>query len=140
MEARGLAIITSSGTLVTLLLALAAVVTSVEEFRPSNATRWLFAVSALFFVGAAGLGIYCNAPTKYVDFEAASLRSLLDPQDWSTPGPDAERQVAEARIEVLADMRSRTERKAAALAWGAGIQVVGIVFLTLATAGILIGG
>ena len=140
MEARGLAVITSSGTLVTLILALAAVVTSLNDFRPSGASRWLFALSALLIVGAAGLGVYCNSPTKYLDFDTASLRSLIDPHEWSTPGPDAARQVAESRISILADMRDRTERKAAALAWGAGLQVAGIVLLALAVVGILVGG
>ncbi len=126
LESRGLGVITTSGTLVTLLFALAALVTQVSGFSPTNLTRSFLAGAAIFFVVAAVFGIWCNTPIPYFQVDPASLVVLVEPSTWIEDGVDARRELAAARLAELADSRARNESKARLLAIAVVGEVLGI--------------
>lgn len=70
-ESRGITVITTSGTLVTLLFGLVAVVTGAEKFTlPEGSHGYLVAAVGLF-VAAACLGIVTNMPILYPNVSIA---------------------------------------------------------------------
>jgi hypothetical protein len=64
MEARGLAVVTTSGALATLLLGIAALVTRRQDVRVEHFALVLAALAAIAFVLAAALAIAANRPTR----------------------------------------------------------------------------
>jgi len=78
-EQRGLAVITTSGALATLLLALAALSTTKQTtlVLPGSAKPWLIAALILFFVSAvAALGT--NVPLRYQTATPSEIKKQLD--------------------------------------------------------------
>lgn len=140
LEARGLAVITTSGTLVTLLLALAAVITRTHGLAPSLVPQVLLLGALLAFLAAASLAIYCNAPLQMREVDAASLRSLTTRDVWNGVGDEARREIAIARLESLIVIQGVNEIKARMLLFATGSEVVAIVLTGLAAAVILVRG
>lgn len=138
IEARALAVISSSGTLVTLLLALGAVVTRVTGLQPSLFAIVMLGMSAGLFTIAAGLAIYCNVPGGYYEIEPHSLLTMTRPDVWDKDGSGARRELAIARIEVVRDWRRMNERKARVLAVAAATEVVGVLTTTVAVVIVLV--
>src|SRR5262245_59701725 len=63
LQARGLAVVTTSGTLVTLIFAVAHFVPrATVAARIPGASRWLLAIAVVAFVGAAVAGLLANVP------------------------------------------------------------------------------
>jgi hypothetical protein len=127
LESRALAVISSSGTLVTLLFGLAAVITKATSYAPSTATLVLLAIAAGLFAAASGLAIYCNVPGRYSEIEATSLRGLAGPAVWTTDGSEARRELALARIEILHDWQRMNDIKARVLFAAATGEVAGVL-------------
>jgi hypothetical protein len=140
LEARGLAVITTSGTLVTLLLGLSGVITTVHAFAPPLAARLLLIAAVVAFIFAAALGIYCNAPLRYRELDPESLRTMTAFGVWTAPGHEAEREIAIARLDSLIRASDVNEDKATALLIATTIEVIAMVFTGLAAAVILSRG
>ncbi|MEU9631372.1 hypothetical protein ACFZDB_20900 [Streptomyces luteogriseus] len=128
LEARGLAVITGSGTLVTLMLAVAALAMGKEKQAVSGWPEWILALSVLLFVLAACFGIAVNAPSRYFRIDPASLSGLITREEWGEPGHDAERELTAARLAELSDARTRNEKKARRVLAAISCQVVGVLF------------
>ena len=134
METRGLAVITSSGTLVTLLLALSALATKADGFAPTTTERWLLLLGGAAFVVAAAGGLFSHAPTNYLDIDPQSLAQMAQAEVWSTVGEDAALAIALGRIAVLNDMRRRTEIKARVLVTATVCEVLAVLLVMIAAA------
>lgn len=138
LETRGFAVIRSSGTLVTLLFGLAALVTKSSDFVLSDSAQWLLAGAGLLFVLAGALGIACNSPALYYQVDAASLAVFVTPEVWTEHGTDASRELTAARLAELADARDRNEQKAKLLAVAMALQVAAVLVTAAATTVILV--
>jgi hypothetical protein len=139
LESRGAAVITSSGALVTLLFAIAAVVTKNEHLTLPCPARWLLGFAAGFFVVAAGVGIYTNAPARYLQVDPQSLNSLLDAEEFGKTDPDARRELTMARLAELANARDRNQFKAQMVVTAMIFQVLAVL-LTVVAVLVLIAG
>jgi hypothetical protein len=100
-EQRGLAVITTSGTIVTLLFALAALSTKqADTFElPSTARTWLTIALVLFFLSALA-ALLTNAPFVYQAVPAEKIRERLRERPVRSPEA-ALRDVAHSRIDAL---------------------------------------
>jgi len=136
LEARALAVITSSGAFVSLLLALGAFVTKATSYAPNTATLIMLTITTVLYTTAAGVGIYCNVPGRYFEIEAEDLRALAAPEEWAKDGAAADAQLALARVYMLEDWRQANELKARWLVTAAAFEVAGI--LTTAAAVIIV--
>lgn len=105
LESRGLAVISTSAALVSLLLALAALLTKGANFELPGAARAPLVLSCVLFVGAALLGLSANWPLNYRQLAVADLRGLLSEELWEGSSAVASRRVAEARAGVLETAR-----------------------------------
>ena len=132
LEARGLAVITTSGALVTLLFAVAAVVIKSPHFALPSLARWFLVASSACFVLAASLGIFCNVPNRYLQVDPKSLTVLLTEDIWNEPGVDAQRELTAARLAELSAAQAQNQIKAVAVVFGMGLQVVAVLLTTAA--------
>jgi hypothetical protein len=138
LESRGFAVITTSGALVTLLFALAALVVKASEFALADAPRWLLVGAALLFVLAAALGIACNSPRLYYQVDPRSLEVFVTPEVWAEAGADAKRELTTARLIVLTDARTRNDRKGRLVVAAMILQVAAMLITAIAITMILI--
>lgn len=125
-EQRGIAVITTSGTLATLLFALAALSTKESDtfVLPADARDWLL-YALVGFVLAAVAAVITNWPVSYeaVDAEAIKERLKKDPP-W-----DAERaakDIALTRVKALDSAKKKNGFKAWALTAGMGFEVAAV--------------
>lgn len=137
LESRALAVITSSGTLVTLLLALAALVTKTTKFVPTPVTLALLGLAAILFTAASCLAVYCNAPGGYYEIVPASLKALAAPHAWTADGSEARRELALAQLDILQDWRGMNEAKARILGFATLTEVTGLLVTAAAVIVIL---
>lgn len=109
LESRGISVITTSGTLVTLLFGLVAVLTSAKTFRFPAAARPYLALAMIFFAIACGLGIMVNLPLFYkrTDLTADDLKRV-----WAWPIANARAKIAVTRLETISSARRANAVKA----------------------------
>jgi hypothetical protein len=131
VEKRGLSVITTSGTLVSLLFGLVAVLTGADNYSlPTGAEPWL-AMALVFFLIAALAGIVTNMPLLYLAVEVPELKSLLD-SFWADGPEIAEKRVAATQLKVLARARSMNGMKGWILVGAVASELVAVAALALA--------
>ncbi|GAB2995694.1 hypothetical protein LWP59_24840 [Amycolatopsis acidiphila] len=100
LETRSLAVITTSGTLVTLVLGLAALVTQRKDFTfPHAASPWLLA-SLVIFVLATVFAIVANSPRRHHLLDTTTFEEIIR-RRWSTSADDAVKTLAVTRLRDL---------------------------------------
>jgi hypothetical protein len=127
LEQRGIGIITTSGTLVTLLFGLIAVITSAKSFTFPGAARGWLTLAAIFFVVAAATGIVVNAPLFYGRIEVS--RADLEPA-WQDDAPAARAAVTGVRLKRLRAAQSVNAFKAGTLVVGMALELAATAMLT----------
>jgi hypothetical protein len=125
-EQRGIAIITTSGVLVSLLFALGAVVTHSKGVHMSATSRALLVLALVLFLVAAVSGIVANYPVRYELIATSDLRRLVEPEAWNGDPDPASRRVAEVSVNVLASARANNEVKGKALVAGMVAEVAAV--------------
>jgi hypothetical protein len=134
IEQRGMAVITSSGTLVTLLLAIAALVTSTKTFALGTVPKVTLGVSLVAFVVAAILGILINFPrSSYQEAKLDDVKKLVDdPAEWKASFEVGSQDTAAASLDILRAMRTVNTDKAQSLqrAMIAEIVAIGLLAVT----------
>jgi hypothetical protein len=129
LESRGINVITTSGTLVTLLFGLVAVLTAAKAFVFPAAGRPYLAAAMLLFVAACGLGIVVNLPLFYKETEL-TIQELQ--RVWTWPIAKARSKIAVTRLQTIASARRANAAKAWLL-FGAGIaETLALVSLFVA--------
>jgi len=132
LQARGVAVVTTSGTLVTLLVAL-------TQFRVGGkvlpnlptASRWLFAISITAFVAAAFGGLMANFPRALVRPRLSNLVDLIK-SEWSAPATTAEKPVALARARQLQELETANDHVARAVFAGLIAEVLAVALAAAA--------
>lgn len=127
VQTRGLAVISSSGTLVTLLFGLSALATKAQDFALPAATKVPLYLAAVFLALAAFVAILTNAPRKRDAIALSTLRPLLEEQHWHAPEVHAQREVAKGQLTVLEGERRVNVRMAKQLQWAIAFELLGIV-------------
>jgi hypothetical protein len=137
IEKRGLAVITTSGTIVSLLFGLVAVLTGTDEFDlPSGAEPWLGA-ALVAFVLATLAGILTNIPLLYIAVLPKELRLLID-SFWKDEPAVAEMRVAATQVKVLARAKILNGAKGWVLMGAFAAEFAAVICLALAVRVILI--
>jgi len=135
-ESRGLAIISSAGTLVTLVFAFSALITSSTKFTLDSTTKTLLAVSLALLVIGAGCGIVVNIPRGYGEADVRDMANLLDDRYWLGRVAIGQLRVAQAELEQIKLDRRSNNIKGNLLIAGLTLEVLG--FLVVAIAALLI--
>jgi hypothetical protein len=136
LEARGGSVISVSGTLVTLLLGLAALVTEEKSFVLPEAARdrLTFAVVAFVIAVLLAIATYVPQPARITDPTALAR---IVPDLWERDADFAGKKITATRLEQLASMQATNDGKARALLGAVAAQVVAVALLAWAVVGIL---
>jgi uncharacterized membrane protein YcjF (UPF0283 family) len=132
LEQRGLAVISSSGVLVTLLFGLTAL--SVRRESTFVIPEWAagFLIAALvFFVLAALSAIITNLPRSYEGVKVDALRDAVKDR-WEDSQATASRMVALTRLKALASAKEKNEQKGIALVAGMSFEIVAVALVGVA--------
>jgi hypothetical protein len=136
LEQRGLAVITTSGALVTLLFGLVAVLTKANTFvLPASSRSWL-KWAMLFFVLGAVCGIITNFPLLRRGARPNDLGKVIA-DNWADPPSMGQRAVAQARIDILRNAILLNLIKGSALLAAMIAEVIAVLFVALAVSKIL---
>jgi hypothetical protein len=137
LESRGVAVITTSGTLATLLFALTASLTAVPKFRLPGDARLPLLLALLAFVTAALFGLVTNVPLRYREPTPQGLAKLVDTVYWRGPKQTGELRVAGAQVAVIAAARSANNLKVNLLLTAISAELLSVIFLSWAVAVII---
>jgi hypothetical protein len=137
LEQRGLAVITTSGALVTLLFGLTALTVAREATYDIPGTAATFLLFALgFFLLAAVSGLLTNLPRGY---EATTVEGLREGvrNRWGDDEATASRRVAHTRLNVLASAKSVNKQKGYLLVAGMVLEIIAVTLVAVAMAFVL---
>jgi hypothetical protein len=138
LEQRGVAVISTSGVLVSFLFGLAAVVTNAKNFDLPGAARVLLVVTVALFVLAAVGGLVSNWPLNYHQVQIANLHRLVSKENWNAPPRIAAQRVAESQVFILERARKLNALKARTLLAALITQILAVTALATAVSIILI--
>jgi hypothetical protein len=136
-EQRGLAVVTTAGTLVTLLFGLAALSTTVGKSDPLRHEEkvWL-GVALVLFVLSSIAALATNFPLKYEVVEAKEIEARLN----ETPIKDGEAarlDVAETEITTLTDAKQKNACKGKMLFLAMVLEVLAVACVGVAIAEVI---
>jgi hypothetical protein len=130
LEQRGITVVTTSGTLVTLLFGLVAIVTKDARFRLDDLGRaGLFGALSLFVLAAVA-ALSTNFPQKYQEVEPDELSRLVTEQFWNADQGLGSRRASEVRVAVLTSARAANAEKARLVRWAIGLEVAAVASLS----------
>jgi hypothetical protein len=131
-EQRGLAVITTSGVLVTLLFAMAALSTKRSQtfVLPHSARTWLSIALLLFFLSAIAAFV-TNAPLIYQAVEAEEIRERLR-EDPPRSASAAVKDIAFTRAKALKSAKAMNSIKGWALAVAMGLEALAVGCVAMA--------
>jgi hypothetical protein len=131
LDARGLAVVTTSGSLITLLAAVGAFVTSRQQFRlPSDAILPLM-ITLGAFVLAALCGLLASHNRPYQVAHADTLTEMVGNR-WATTEVDARNIVARVNALTVTSLRHGNNKKAFLVVAGLVCQLVALISLSVA--------
>jgi hypothetical protein len=135
-EQRGLAVITTSGVLVSLLFGLTAALTGVAGYHLPHASRGWILAALVCFVAAAVAAILTNVPLKYRGVTADALRKKID-ECWQDSAAEAQREVALTEVKVIRRAKERNRLKGWAFIFAIAAEIAAVFCLAVAVAVIL---
>jgi hypothetical protein len=140
LEARAIGVVTSSGALVTLLFALAALVTTPTGYELPDPARVALFATLVAFIGAAVLGIIASRPEAYQEVTVDSLRAAATPSQMGAPAAAGEAEIASVLVEIIATSRTENGKKAQHLRQAVTLEAFAAVLLAVAVTIILVQG
>jgi hypothetical protein len=132
LEQRGLAVITTSGALVTLLFGLTALTT--KRAATFDIPKWAAScliVALAFFVLAAVSAIFTNLPRSYQGVTADALRDAVKNR-WDDTEEVASRMVALTQLKVLASAKEVNTGKGRFLIAGMVFEIFAVALVGVA--------
>jgi nitrate reductase NapE component len=137
LEQRGLAVITTSGVLVTLLFGLTALSVRREStFVIPNAAAGLLIVALVFFVLAALCAIVTNLPRSYEAVTVDGLRRAVN-ERWEDSEAVASEMVALTRLKMLASAKKNNDAKGIALVIAMSLEILAVALVGAAVGFVL---
>lgn len=134
LEGKASSVIATSGTLVTLLFGLVAVVTGAKTFvLPGAAHGWLYG-AIVAFVLACVTAICVSVPLPYGE---TKLSKAYLAQKWNDPSAKSEAAIAGAKLDALAVARRWNALKAWILMGAIIGEIVAVALLAVAVIAIL---
>ncbi|HKA69812.1 MAG TPA: hypothetical protein VKG85_11930 [Actinomycetes bacterium] len=139
LEARGLAVVTSSASLITAILAVGLFVSGQETFAPKGISVGLLIAALAAFICSALLGLLSNRVMHYLVLSVPSLRLMLN-DHWRDDVVEARAVVALAHIGTIETVRAGNDQKARLLIAGVAAQLTAAILVSGAVASILLEG
>jgi hypothetical protein len=132
LDGRGIALVTTSGTFVTLIFALATFGLG-KDYQPSSVARLLVLGAVVGLCLAALLGLVANALRRYEVMKGGALLAMTR-EHWRDGDELARRVCADSDARTTVTLRSGNERKADLITAGLVAQLAGISAVVAAVA------
>ena len=123
LEQRGIAIISTSGTLVAIVLGFVALATRNPAFVPPATVVTLMIVALCGLVVAAAAGLLVNAPTRMPVIDAQELLAIVEQPDWDRIDAAGRRAEYRLQAELLVEVRRVNRWRARVLLAGLLVEV-----------------
>ena len=136
METRGIAVITTSGALVGLLLASMAAIKGSKAFALVDSANLSFLTGGVLFGIAATLGIVANIPFLYKSVNASSLYTATE-NLWDDMPEEAELMVASTKIALYKSARNANAFKAIFVLAALATEVAALIPTAIAVIDVL---
>jgi hypothetical protein len=136
LETRGIAVITTSGALISLLLGLIAAIKGTKSFTLPVSAHAPFLIGGVLFGIAAAFGIVANVPFFYKSVNPTSLESATADLWHDTP-EEAELMVASSQIGIYASARRANSLKAIFVLTGLTAEVSALIPIVIAVVDVL---
>ncbi len=134
IERRGLAVVSTSGTLVTALFALGALVAAQDRYHPPTAALIIILFALVFFVAAAVQGLSTNIVGRYQRIDVERLRKTAHSDLGTLTAVQVRRFTAETNADVLIGARYKNDDKATQLKLAIRLEVIAVLCLAGAVA------
>lgn len=136
-EQRGIAVITTSGALATLLFALAALSTKQSQtfVLPAGARDWLVGALVLFVLAAIA-AVITNVPVGYEAVDADEIKGRLK-EDPPRNTEAAAKDIALTRVKALRSAKKKNGRKGKVLFAGMVAEVLAVACVAAAISKVL---
>ena len=135
LEQRGLAVVTTSGAIVTLLFGLVAVLTKTVTFELPKAGEQPLFWSLILFTVAAVAGVGVNVPLNYRNVDLSDEARFW--RWWDAPARSGDERIAITRVRAYQRARKFNGVKAWVLVAGVAAEVVAVGLLAATVAVIL---
>jgi hypothetical protein len=137
LEQRGLAVVSSAGALVTLLLGIVGLAYKVDRVSTPIVARWLLLLSVIAFVVASIFGILTNKPMGYEAFGQDALSKMVEKRYWNGPREVGAWRVARLQVRLVGNARAQNAKKARRLRQAIWAGGCGILFAALSVIALL---
>jgi hypothetical protein len=141
-EQRGIAVVTTSGTLASLLFGLVAAITTKSGFNFSAVAEGLILAALASFLGAAVLGLFVNRPRlrrSVVGIDPSTFRQqVLNMRAWQASSAQGSLAATDVRLQMLNDARIGNGIRARVLSAAFVLEGLAAVLLAGAVADILL--
>jgi hypothetical protein len=125
IEARATGVISTSGAIVTLLLALAAVATRQAEYVPPRSISGELLTATLLFVAGIVVALLVTAPLPFINAKPEELRAAVK-ELWTDPADVATKRTSATRVKFLYRAQMLNTIKAWALLVALALEVAAI--------------
>lgn len=140
LEARAVGVITSAGALVTLIFALAALVTKSATYELPDSARMVLGATLLVFVAAAVVAIIAARPGSYQEVSNSSLQAIATQEAMSAPALQGEAEIANILARIIERARQKNGVKARFLRVAVALEAVAALLLAVAVSMVLLEG
>lgn len=140
LESRAMGVITSSGTIVALLLALSSLVSERDDFTLPIQARWLLMAAMLGFLVAIVAAVLVARPRVYHEVSDEGLLDMASDKRLSLAPTEAKRHVANAVAKITVSARVGNGKKAKSLKVAIAAEVLSIALVGLAVGVVLAVG
>jgi hypothetical protein len=131
LDARGIAVITTSGVLATLVIG-AASFSLGKDYVPSTLGRGLVVAGLILFCGAALFGLIASALRSYDVAKRARLEDMTSNAHWADSEEEARRNTAASNTATIKSLREGNDQKATRLVIGLSLQLLAVASLVAA--------
>lgn len=139
LEGRANTVITSSGTLTTLLFALSALGTKkASTYQLPNAAQYLLVLAVVCFLAAIAFALLVAAPAAYAEVTTESLEAIATPEAFGASEAEARPKIAAAMVAVIKGARAGNKKKAEHLRNAVVAELGAAVALAIAMVVVLI--
>lgn len=131
LDARGLAIVTTTAALTTVLTAVGALVSTRSGFRLPHGIFWPLVGALVAFVGTAVLGILAAGPQPYAVATPETLEQMVR-EHWRDHEVDARNNVSVVNMRTIASLRAGNNRRGNLISAATWVQIAGLLSLAVA--------
>lgn len=135
LEARGLRLVASAGTVVAVLIGLVALTPKTL----SGLSGSLLGVGVGCLLASASLAIVCASPKRALEVDPTSVEAKLSDQFWRAKSEYARRSVARSQLKVWASVRVLNDRLNWWLRMAVVVHVVGLAIMSVGALVLVIG-